>query len=66
MAISPDGQLLATAGGTPFLPANSSNGIKIWALRGTGAGKCQMEFRRSSMVTRLAFRKNGRSLAWLS
>ena len=64
LAISPDGQQVATAGGTPFMPANRSDGIKVWALWGPNAGKCLAEFPQSCMVSRLAFRKDGQSLAW--
>jgi WD40 repeat protein len=64
MAISPDGQQLATAGGTPFFASEEINSVKLWALRGPDAGKCIKTFPQKHFVVRLTYRKGGNSLVW--
>ena len=65
VAISPDGQFLASGGGTPFLDSHATNAVRIWALAGANAGKRMAEFPQAGMVCRVVYRKDGRSLAWV-
>jgi WD40 repeat protein len=65
MSISPDGQFLASGGGTPFLDTDAANTVRIWALTGSNAGKRLANFPQSSMVCQVVFRPGGRSLAWV-
>jgi serine/threonine protein kinase/WD40 repeat protein len=63
VALSPDGEWLATAGGSPF-GTRPSDRVRVWRAFGPEAGTSVCEFPHPTMVMSVVFAKGGQDLVW--